>query len=212
LQKEPRRRENNMNPISDFMCFKVLAEDDGFFKMIGPLLIFGVYAIGALAKGWSKNRQQESDEENQSELKRAVQRRYQEIHDRQVGNSPGRTQQQPPRRHVEPTRTVRSARPVEPPPPVRQVPQRTYPTHQVQAERPRHPVQHRNRPQNVQQKPVSVKTQVPKSQTAKVHKAQAVKQSRTDHSLASMIRQPQNLRTAIILKEILDKPLALRDF
>jgi hypothetical protein len=27
-----------------------------------------------------------------------------------------------------------------------------------------------------------------------------------------MIRQPQNLGTAIILKEILDKPLALRDF
>ncbi len=202
-----------MNPISGFMCFGVLAEADDFFKMIGPLLIFGVYIIGALAKGWTKNRQQESDEENPSELRKAVQRRYQEIHDRQVGNTPGRTQPQPPR-HTEPVRTVHSARPVEPLASVRQVPRRTYPTHQVQAERPRRPVKHRNRPRNVQQKPVSIKAQVPKPvqrpQTVS-HEEKAVKQSRTDHSLASMIRQPQNLRTAIILKEILDKPLALRD-
>jgi len=27
-----------------------------------------------------------------------------------------------------------------------------------------------------------------------------------------MLRNPQSLRTAVILKEILDKPLALRDF
>ena len=68
----------------------------------------------------------------------------------------------------------------------------------------------------VQQKPVRARTQTPKSvqipQTVKRHETKAVKQSRADHSLASMIRQPQNLRTAIILKEILDKPLALRDF
>jgi len=204
-----------MNHISGFMCFGLLAEADDFFKMIGPLLIFGVYIIGALAKGWSKNRQQESDEENPSELRKAVQRRYQEIHDRQVGNTPGRTQPQPPR-HAEPVRTVHSARPVEPPTPVRQVPRRTYPTHQVQNERHRPPVQHRNRPRNVQQKPISVKTQAPKPvqrpQTVKSHKAKAVKQSRTDYSLALLMRQPQNLRTAVILKEILDKPLALRDF
>ena len=200
-----------MNPISGFMCFGVLAEADDFFKMIGPLLIFGVYIISMLAKGWTKNRQQESDEENPSELRKAVQRRYQEIHDRQTGKSSGQVQ---PPRHTEPVRTVHSARPVEPPASVRQVPRRTYPTHQVQAERPRRSVKHRNRPRNVQQKPVSIKTQVPKPvqrpQTVS-HEEKAVKQSCTDHSLASMIRQPQNLRTAIILKEILDKPLALRD-
>ena len=200
-----------MNHISGFMCFGVLAEADDFFKMIGPLLIFGVYIISALAKGWTKNKQQGSDEEKPSELRKAVQRRYQEIHDRQVGNSPGRTQSQPPRQ-PEPVRTVHSARPVEPPASVRQVPRRTSPAHPVQVERPRRPVQHRNRPRNVQQKPVSVKTQAPKS-VRKPHKAEAVKQSRAEHySLASMMRQPQNLRTAIILKEILDKPLALRDF
>ena len=201
-----------MNHISGFMCFGVLAEADDFFKMIGPLLIFGVYIISALAKGWTKNKQQGSDEENSSELRKAVQRRYQEIHDRQVGNSPGRTQSQPPGQ-PEPVRTVHSARPVEPPTPVRQVPRRTYPAHQVQAERPRRPVQQKNHlRQNMRQKPVSVKTQAPKS-VRKPHKAEAVKQSRAEHySLASMMRQPQNLRTAIILKEILDKPLALRDF
>jgi FtsZ-interacting cell division protein ZipA len=195
------------------MCFGVLADADDFFKMIGPLLIFGVYIIGALAKGWTKSRQQESEEEKPSELRKAVQKRYQEIHQRQTGKSSGQVQQP---RHTEPVRTVHSARTVEPPTPVRQVPRRTYPTHQVQAERPRRPVQHRNRPRNVQQKPVSVKTQAPKPaqrpQTVRSHEAKAVKQSRADRSLASMIRQPQNLRTAIILKEILDKPLALRDF
>ena len=202
-----------MNHISGFMCFEVLAESDDFFKMIGPLLIFGIYIIGSLAKGWTKNRQQEPDEESSSELRKAVKRRYQEIHDRQTGKSSGQVQ---PPRHTEPVRTAHSARPVEPLASVRQAPRRTHPAHQVQAERPRRPVQHRNRPRNVQQKPVRARTQTPKSvqipQTVKRHETKAVKQSRADHSLASMIRQPQNLRTAIILKEILDKPLALRDF
>jgi len=203
-----------MNPISGFICFGMLADADDFFKMIGPLLIFGVYIIGALAKGWTKNRPQEPDEENPSELKKAVQRRYQEIHGRQVGNSPGRTQSQPPS-HTEPVKTVHSARAVEPPL-ARQVPRKTYPTHQVQAERHRYSVQHRNHPRNVQQKPVSVKAQSPKPvqrpQAVKSHEVKAVKQTRADISLAAMIRQPRNLRTAIVLREILDNPLALREF
>ena len=202
-----------MSQISGLLFFGVLAKAEDFFKMIGPLLIFGIYIIGVLAKGWTKNQQHGSDEENQSELKKAVKRRYQEIHDRQVGNNSGQGQAP---RHTEPVRTVRSAQPVEPSTPVRQVPRRTYPLHQVQAERPRRPVQHRNRPRNVQQKPVSARTQAPKPvqrpQTVRSHEVTAVKQSRADYSLVSVMRKPQNLRTAIILKEILDKPLALRDF
>jgi hypothetical protein len=202
-----------MNQILGFMCFKVLAEADNFFKMIGPLLIFGIYIIGALAKGWTKSRQHEPNEELSSELKKAVKSRYQEIHDRQVGNNPDRTQPQMPRL-AEPVRAVHSAGQVNKPLPVRQTPMRTYPAHQIQAEKPRIPVQHRNRPRNVQQKPVSVKTRAPKPvqkpQAARSHKAKTAQQSRTDQSLASMIRQPQNLRTAIILKEILDKPISMR--
>ena len=199
-----------MSQIAGFMCFGVLADGGNFFELIGPLLLFGVYIIVALAKKLGKDQQQESDGENQSELAKAVRKRYQQIHDRQVGNSPGRTQPQPPRR-TEPVRTVQSARPVVESVPVRQVPRRTYPAHQVQAEKHRYPVQ-----PNVQQKPVSVKTQAPKSAqrpktVKKSYKAKSIKQRYTDYSLASMIRQSQNLRTAIILKEILDKPLALRD-
>ncbi len=202
-----------MNHISGFMCFGVLAEAGDFFKMIGPLLIFGVYIIGALAKGWTKN-QQESDKENPSELRKSVRKRYQEIYQRQTGKSSEQAQSP---RHTEPVRTIHSARPVEPPAPVRQVPRRTYPTHPVQAERHRRPVQQENHlRRNVQQKPVSVRTQASKPaqrpQAVRSHETKSVKQSRADRSLASMIRQPQNLRTAIILKEILDKPLALRDF
>ncbi len=197
------------------MCFGVLADGGNFFELIGPLLLFGVYIIVALAKKFGKDQQQESDEEKPSELRKAVKRRYQEIHDRQVGNSPGQVQPQPPR-HTEPVRAVHSARPVEPPAPIRQVPRRTYPAHPVQAERHRRPVQQKNHlRQNMRQKPVSVKTQAPKPvqrpQTVGSHETKAVKQSRKDHSLVSMIRQPQNLRTAIILKEILDKPIALRN-
>ena len=39
-----------MISISGFMCLCVLAEADDFFKMVGPLLIFGIYIVGSLAK------------------------------------------------------------------------------------------------------------------------------------------------------------------
>jgi hypothetical protein len=36
-------------------------------------------------------------------------------------------------------------------------------------------------------------------------------QKRSENLLTFLIKRPENLRSAIILKEILDKPLALRD-
>ena len=85
-----------MSQILGFMCFDMLAEAEDFFKMIGPLLIFGIYIVGSLAKGWTKGRQQDPEEEEPSELRKAVQQRYQEIHQRQIGGAPG--QGQPPKR------------------------------------------------------------------------------------------------------------------
>jgi len=203
-----------MSRISDFMCLGVLAEAEDLFKMIGPLLIFGIYIVGALAKGWTKGRQQDSEEP--SELRKAVQKRYQEIHQRQVGGVEG--QAQPPR-HTEPApTTVHASRPVEPPVPVWQPPQRTFPPLPVQAESHRRPVQQQQNTirQSRRQKPYSVKTQALKSGhkpgTVKSSQTKAIKPRSADHSLVSMLRNPQSLRTAIILKEILDKPLALRDF
>jgi hypothetical protein len=204
-----------MISISGFMCLCMLAEANDFFKMIGPLLIFGFYIVASLAKGWAKGRQQKSEEEP-SELRKAVQKRYQEIHQRQVGGD--RPQGQPPRQPVPAKTTVPVSRPVEPPMPVRQPSQRTFPPHPVQAERHRHLVQQQQNPlsQNRRQKPVSVKTlaskSVQKTRTVKSSETKAIKPRSADDSLASMIRNPQSLRTAIILKEILDKPLALRDF
>ena len=196
-----------MSPISGFMCFDMLAEAEDFFKMIGPLLIFGIYIVGSLAKGWTKGRQQDPEEEEPSELRKAVQQRYQEIHQRQIGGAPG--QGHPPKRTEPAPTTVHAPRPVESSIPVRQPSQRTYP---IQAERHRRPIQQKKHLQrNMRQKPIGLKTQTPKS-AQKPQTAKSTESRCAEHSLASMIRQPQNLRTAIILKEILDKPLALRDF
>ena len=199
-----------MSHLFGFTYCGLLAEG-GFFELVGPLLLFGIYAIGALAKKWFNSRDPDSEEKKPSELQKAVRKRYQQIHQRQTGSSSG--QGQPPRR-TEPVRTVHTMRPVEPPTPVRQPAQRTYP---VQAERQRRPVQQKKYlQQNTRQKPVSAKTQAPKPvqklQRVKSNEAKSAKSGCVQHSLASLIRQPQNLRTAIILKEILDKPLALRDF
>ena len=148
-----------MISISGFMCLCVLAEADDLFKMIGPLLIFGIYIVGALAKGWTKGRQQDSEEEP-SELRKAVQKRYQEIHQRQVGGVEG--QAQPPR-HTEPApTTVHASRPVdEPPVRVWQPSQRTFPPLPVQAESHRRLVPPPQKPRR--QKPVSSKTLASKS-------------------------------------------------
>jgi hypothetical protein len=205
-----------MISISSFMCLCVLAEADDFFKMIGPLLIFGIYIVGSLAKGLTKGRQQDSEEEP-SELRKAVQRRYQEIHQRQVGAGKGRVQT--PRRTEPAPPTAHASRPVEPPAPVWQPSQRTFPPQPVQAESHRRLVQPPQKPRrhSRRQKPVSSKTLTSKSG----HRPGPVKRSQTKavitprpagDSLASMLENPQSLRTAIVLKEILDKPLALRDF
>jgi len=198
-----------MGRILGFTYCGLLADGGDFFELLGPLLLFGIYAIGALAKKWVNSRQSNSEEKPPTELQKAVRKRYQQIYERQVGK-------EPPKR-IEPVRTAHTVRPAEPPVPIRQLPRRAYPTPQVRAERQRRPVQQKKHlRRNTRQKPVSVKAQAPKSaqkpQTVKSSKAKTIKQRSTDHSLLSMIRQPQNLRTAIILKEILDKPLALRDF
>jgi len=205
-----------MSPISGCMCFDMLAEAEDFFKMIGPLLIFGIYIVGALAKGWTKGRQQDSEQEEPSELRKAVQRRYQEIHQRQIGGAP--EQGHPPKRTEPAPATPHSSRSIESPIPVRQPSQRIHPAHPVQAERHRRPVpqQQNYLRKNRRQKPVPEKAKIPKSpqklRMVKPSEAKSTELRCAEHSLASMIRQPQNLRTAIILKEILDKPLALRDF
>jgi hypothetical protein len=181
---------------------------NGLFDLIGPFLIFGVYIIASIAKAAAKKGQAgNSDEETESELKKAVRRRYQEIHQKQIGKVP---QAQKPFRHME--------RPVQQAPAERQ-------PHRSQWELRQETIRERNaknqtrqigpkRPQESILKQVSAGVSQSKSKQLMHQKTAKTDENgpkQTGNLLVSMIKEPGNLRSAIVLKEILDKPLALRE-
>ena len=187
---------------------------EGLFDLLGPILIFGIYIIASIAKTAAKKGQQSgSGEETESELKKAVRRRYQEIYQKQVGQTP----QKPP----EPQRSSQYAaqpRPVQQAPPIRQ-PQRSQWEIKQEAIR-----QRKARLQSQRTIPRRPQTKAPKQIPAAItqpkpkqvlHQKPAKtvdeSQKQSENLLQYMIKRPANLRSAIILKEILDKPLALRD-
>jgi len=187
---------------------------EGFFDLIGPLLIFGIYIIASIAKtATKKGKQAGSGEEKESELKKAVRRRYQEIYQKQVGQTP----QKPP----EPQRSPQYAaqpRPVQQAPLIRQ-PQRSQWEIKQEAIRQRkarlqsqRTVSRRQQTKAPKQIPAAMSQPKPK-QVLYQRPAKTVDDSRKqpENLLQYMIKRPENLRSAIILKEILDKPLALRD-
>lgn len=189
---------------------------EGLFDLLGPILIFGIYIIASIVKTVAKKGSKEdSGEETESELKKAVRRRYQEIHQRQTGQ----TQQKPP----EPQRSPQyvQPRPVQQTPPIRKR-QRSQWEIQQEAIRQRNAKLKSQR--TVSKRPhVNVPTQVPaavsqpdmlyaqKKRVPKKTKTVEGSQKRSENLLTFLIKRPENLRSAIILKEILDKPLALRD-
>ncbi len=67
-------------------------------------------------------------------------------------------------------------------------------------------------------KPVAIPTAYPVAKSAKAGKRHEPVKRKTETtmpagtSLKSLLKKPKSLRTAILLKEILDKPIALRDF
>ncbi len=203
-----------MSHPAGFAYFGLLAE--GIFEFLGPLVLVGIYVVGALAKKWISTRQPNSDEKEQSELQKAVQKRYQEIHQRQTGDSSKQVQPKRYTKQVNPP--AYAPKPIKPPTPVRQPAQRTHPVQPVQVQRQQRPVeqQQHSYQRHTRQEPVSVRNQPPKLvQKARVPKSSEAKSPKItdpEHSLVSMLRKPRNLRSAIILKEILDKPLSLRDF
>ena len=176
----------------------------GLFDLIGPFLIFGIYIIVSIAKATAKKEQAGDSEEAESELKKAVRRRYQEIYLKQVGQAPqesSKPQRKPqyvqsqPKQEIEPT----------------------IPQHRYQWEIRQQAIRERNiksqprkivpkRPQASILKQVSAAVSKPKSKQL-MHQEMA----KTGNLLVSMIKEPGNLRSAIVLKEILDKPLALRE-
>lgn len=201
-----------MNQVIGFMFRRVLAE--GFFELLGPILIFGFYIIAALAKGWRKNQQRETEEKPDSDPNKTVselpsyKKLREQIRQRQVGTT------------TSPVKSQSYQKPV-PSVPVTQAPQcpqtpRAHPVHPVRSERTDRPLSQGNRDhRNIHQKAAVINAQatelIAKPKTPKRSIIKDVKPKHSDDLFMTLIRQPQNLRTAIILKEILDKPLALRE-
>jgi hypothetical protein len=178
--------------------FGLLAE--GLFDLLGPALIFGIYIIGALAKNWVKRDKGGSQDENQSELKKAVRKRYEQIRQRQVGEETPQLKRTP--KAIPVARTIRQEenRP-------RQAMQTQKSVVGYGRPKPPQTIQQAIAPEPVHlQKKKAAQKQIPK----KVD--QAPKCRHAGSLLENMMSRPENLRSAIILKEILDKPLALRSF
>lgn len=204
-----------MNFFSCFIYNGMLADAGDFIELLAPLILFGIYILGALAKKWSKNRELDSGEEKpSSELQKAVRKRYQQIYEKQTGKTPSRNQVQ--------------SRQAEQPQFVRQTAEKIKPVRVRQHER----GISSSSPEYQRRYPRTQRTRKSQTRTATVQRtaSQAVKTSRPhplrkvaidktfDHVckpandyLIKMIREPENLRSAIILKEILDKPLGLRE-
>ncbi|MHC4524062.1 MAG: hypothetical protein ACYSU8_00780 [Planctomycetota bacterium] len=240
--------------------FRLLA--DGFFDLIGPILIFGIYIIASIAKKVAKKGQTEdSDVEIESELKKAVRKRYEQIRQRQsiakkVAKK-GQTEdsdveieselKKAVRKRYEQIRQRQLGQQSQQPPQVKRPPKAVPVARPVQQEqsRPRQMSQWEQQQQTIRQRNAKLQEQrmATKRQHANVlkqssktvrqpkpkqaipqklvqtqkkkiqHQAKTVSQKKQQagNLLSYMINRPENLRSAIILKEILDKPLALRD-
>ncbi|MEN8127070.1 MAG: hypothetical protein ABFR90_04600 [Planctomycetota bacterium] len=206
--------------------FGLLAE--GWFELILPIFIFGIYIIGALAKNWTQQQKQDPEEHDQSELKKAVRKRYEQIRQRQMGEGTPQLKKTP--KAIPAARTLRQEenRP-------RQISQweqqqqvirqrnaklqeqrmAARQTRAVQAQKPVVRYARTKPPKMTRQVPVPSPVQAQMKKAAKkkpVSKKveQAPRRQPTGNLLSHMINRPENLKSAIIVKEILDKPLALR--
>ena len=188
---------------------RVLADTGDFLEMLGPLLLFGIYAIGAVAKKWANSKKSESEEKPPTELQKAVRKRYQQIYERQTGKVASRPE--PVRTRPQETLPVRS---LEKTPTTTR--SRTLLTPQLKGPRRRQPAHQRlnyrqekriRRQTAAEQTPAAIK----RPQKNTIDKMPA-RQRPCGHSVLSLFQQPASLQSAVIMKEILDKPLALRDF
>lgn len=202
-----------MGQVVGFINFVVLAESN-LFELLGPLLLFGIYAIATLARRLANSKQSESQEKKPSEPQQAVRSGYQAIHDMQVGKAAVtekvRSPEQPQQYRIEP-------RP------------RTFEKNLLSQQRLERAVAYSAHVQksirSVRQKPRTEPYSDLKTQTVltgppqSIHIPELEKKSITEplntkdvkHPVLTMIYQPQDLRSAVILKEILDEPVSLRD-
>jgi hypothetical protein len=197
---------------------------ESFFDLLGPILIFGIYIIASIAKTVAqKGQKDDSDEEPESEsgMKKAILRRYQEIHQRQVGNT-AQNPLEPQRPRVVQPRTVQQSPSIKQPQHSQwEIQQEAIRQHNAKLQSQRtipkrpHIYIQKQAPAAVNQpKPAQMADSAPVQAQKKLIQQQVKTiegSQRRMRNLLSMLRRPENLRSSIILKEILDKPRALRD-
>lgn len=226
---------NECTGMVGFICHGLCANGSNFFEILGPVLIFGIYIIAAIAKSLGKKNTKESDEKSESELKKAVMKRRQQIYERQVGKTPQQVPQRPqqppqaiPSRQTQPKTGQLKQKVITQWDRQQQVIQQkmvdmrrqlnmkrdplSVPTQQTQYHR-YTPGQQRRQRKPVQQppKPAKQKMEPVVKKVPGKKEIPVTKKSPAYGHVYSLLRQPDNLRSAIILKEILDKPLGLRE-
>jgi len=189
------------------MQFSLLAE--GLFELLGPILIFGIYIIASIVKTVSKKGQKDDpDEKLEPELKKAVRRSYQEIFQKQVPKAqPKASQSQQPKLHVQ-------SQPVQKPSPAHAMRDSQWEIQQEMIRQRNAKLQSRkiaSKPVPAYVSTVASQPQIKPMVYEKTANSGVGIPKQTENQLMSSIKGFENLRSAIILKEILDKPLALRD-
>jgi hypothetical protein len=215
--------------------FVLLAESD-WSRLIGVIVIFGFWVISALAKMWANRSSDGDDEANEktSQLielakKYAKQRQTQSQQRRPVRNNEftsewDRRQEMKRQRQAQlHERRNQSPKPVKIPAvpaipkPARQVPAENVPDFKPvgsQLDRIRQYAQQLNiqkQPPRPISAPRTHKAAGKKHATAHKKSAAAPTTTTFSHPLHVLLGYPDQLRSAIVLKEILDKPIALRE-
>ena len=197
---------------------------NGFGDIIGPILIFGIFIISSIVKAAAKKgRGENGDKETESALKKAVRQRYHEIYQQQTGKAPKKPlERSKPPRYI-PDKPMREIEPTA-------VQQRSQWELRQEAIRQRNATMQRSeysKPTILNQIAAAAVAKPPRPKPAtklnaqtkvpRKHIQQPVKSVKHDKAqtagvpLYAMMKDPKNLRTAFILKEILDKPIALQD-
>ena len=210
-----------MTPLWD-KSFFLLAKGN-WMQLIGIIVVFGFYAIGALAKILA-NRSKTDDGQEKSEISQAVElaKKYAEQKKRQAQSvlakrreltSEWDRQQEIKRQRLAQHRGEEEMpqQPQPEPPPMpqvgRQIPQyrEVSPLNRV--------MQAAQQKKEIRRQPVSPVQQTYKKavKPVKSHKTPVAKMKKTPRPLDVFFRHPNQLRSAIILKEILDKPISMQE-
>lgn len=218
---------SNVIQIAGLISNRVCAEGSDFFELLGPVVIFGIYIVASIIKTVAKKNSGETDEEAQSALKESIEKRRQEIYQRQVGKTPPKTSPQyTPVPTAEKPSVARRDEVTLQDLQQRKTQQRLANIVDQQSRRrdsftapkqkedlQKYKPAQESRPRQVSHKAVRSAATKPGMHHKTVPAKTPHKPSEcwSQNQLLSMIRQSDSLRSAIILKEILDKPLALRE-